>query len=197
MLVFLSGEREIRDVHAALEGIGLPRTEVLPLYARLSAAEQHRAFTPHRGRRIVLATNVAETSLTVPGIKYVIDTGVARISRYSVRTKVQRLPIEPISQASANQRKGRCGRTSDGICIRLYSEQDFLARPAFTDPEIVRTNLASVILQMMALKLGRITEFPFIDAPDNRNIQDGIRLLHELGAVHLASSSQYRLSKLG
>src|SRR5699024_8068351 len=182
MLVFLSGEREIRDVHAALEGIGLPRTEVLPLYARLSAAEQHRAFTPHTGRRIVLATNVAETSLTVPGIKYVIDPGTARISRYSYRTKVQRLPIERISQASANQRKGRCGRTSDGICIRLYSEADFESRQEFTDPEILRTNLASVILQMTSLGLGDIASFPFVEPPDRRQITAGNQLLTELGA---------------
>ena len=134
--------------------------EVLPLYARLSAAEQHRVFQPHTGRRVVLATNVAETSLTVPGIKYVVDPGTARISRYSHRTKVQRLPIEPVSQASANQRKGRCGRTSDGICIRLYSEDDFAARPEFTDPEILRTNLASVILQMTALRPGRHRRLP-------------------------------------
>ena len=143
---------------------------MLPLYARLSAAEQHRVFTAapaDRSRRVVLATNVAETSLTVPGIKYVIDPGTARISRYSQRTKVQRLPIEPISQASANQRKGRCGRTSDGICIRLYSEEDFERRPEFTDPEILRTNLASVILQMAALDLGDMAEFPFVDPPES------------------------------
>ena len=157
--------------------------EVLPLYARLSAAEQHRVFQPHRGRRVVLATNVAETSLTVPGIKYVIDAGTARISRYSLRTKVQRLPIEPVSQASANQRKGRCGRTSDGVCIRLYSEEDFASRPEFTDPEILRTNLASVILQMAALGLGEVGDFPFVDPPESRNVADGVRLLEELGAV--------------
>ncbi|MGL4465981.1 MAG: ATP-dependent RNA helicase HrpA, partial [Plesiomonas shigelloides] len=151
ILIFMNGEREIRDTADALEKRQLPHTEVLPLYARLSASEQNRVFQPAVGRRIVLATNVAETSLTVPGIKYVIDPGTARISRYSYRTKVQRLPIEPISQASANQRKGRCGRVSDGICIRLYSEQDFMSRPEFTDPEILRTNLASVILQMTSL----------------------------------------------
>ncbi|MDR2984871.1 MAG: ATP-dependent RNA helicase HrpA, partial [Nocardiopsaceae bacterium] len=162
ILVFLSGEREIRDTADALTGGDFGDLEVLPLYARLSAAEQHRVFQPHRGRRVVLATNVAETSLTVPGIKYVIDPGTARISRYSNRTKVQRLPIEPISQASANQRKGRCGRTSDGICIRLYSEADFGSRPEFTDPEILRTNLASVILQMASLDLGEVDRFPFI-----------------------------------
>ncbi|KUN10203.1 ATP-dependent RNA helicase HrpA [Streptomyces yokosukanensis] len=183
ILVFLSGEREIRDTADALEKKKYRFTEVLPLYARLSHAEQHRVFQPHTGRRIVLATNVAETSLTVPGIKYVIDPGFARISRYSHRTKVQRLPIEPVSQASANQRKGRCGRTSDGICIRLYSEDDFLARPEFTDAEILRTNLASVILQMTAAGLGDIEKFPFIDPPDHRNIRDGVQLLQELGAL--------------
>ncbi|UQA94541.1 ATP-dependent RNA helicase HrpA [Streptomyces halobius] len=183
ILVFLSGEREIRDTADALNKKQLPATEVLPLYARLSHAEQHRVFQRHTGRRIVLATNVAETSLTVPGIRYVIDPGMARISRYSFRTKVQRLPIEPVSQASANQRKGRCGRTSDGICIRLYSEDDFLARPEFTDAEILRTNLASVILQMTAAGLGDIEKFPFIDPPDRRNIKDGIDLLRELGAL--------------
>ncbi|GHB59193.1 ATP-dependent helicase [Streptomyces xanthochromogenes] len=183
VLVFLSGEREIRDTADALIKKNLRSTEVLPLYARLSHAEQHRVFQQHSGRRIVLATNVAETSLTVPGIKYVIDPGTARISRYSHRTKVQRLPIEPVSQASANQRKGRCGRTSDGICIRLYSEDDFLTRPEFTDAEILRTNLASVILQMTAAGLGDIEKFPFIDPPDHRNIRDGVQLLQELGAL--------------
>ncbi|MFD5627463.1 ATP-dependent RNA helicase HrpA [Streptomyces sp. NPDC127072] len=183
ILVFLSGEREIRDTADALTKRNYRFTEVLPLYARLSHAEQHRVFQPHTGRRIVLATNVAETSLTVPGIKYVIDPGTARISRYSHRTKVQRLPIEPVSQASANQRKGRCGRTSDGICVRLYSEDDFLARPEFTDAEILRTNLASVILQMTAAGLGDIEKFPFIDPPDHRNIRDGVQLLQELGAL--------------
>ena len=181
ILVFLSGEREIRDTADALAG--RDDLDVLPLYARLAAAEQHRVFQPHQRRRVVLATNVAETSLTVPGIKYVIDPGTARISRYSQRTKVQRLPIERISQASANQRKGRCGRTSDGICIRLYSEEDFGSRPEFTDPEILRTHLASVILQMAALDLGEVADFPFIDPPDSRNIADGVRLLEELGAV--------------
>ncbi|MFF4729901.1 ATP-dependent RNA helicase HrpA [Streptomyces mirabilis] len=183
ILVFLSGEREIRDTADALTKKNYRFTEVLPLYARLSHAEQHRVFQPHTGRRIVLATNVAETSLTVPGIKYVIDPGNARISRYSHRTKVQRLPIEPVSQASANQRKGRCGRTSDGICIRLYSEDDFNTRPEFTDAEILRTNLASVILQMTAAGLGDIEKFPFIDPPDHRNIRDGVQLLQELGAL--------------
>ncbi|MFD6416470.1 ATP-dependent RNA helicase HrpA [Streptomyces sp. NPDC060194] len=183
ILVFLSGEREIRDTADALNKRNLRHTEVLPLYARLSHAEQHRVFQAHSGRRIVLATNVAETSLTVPGIKYVIDPGTARISRYSHRTKVQRLPIEAVSQASANQRKGRCGRTSDGICIRLYSEDDFDSRPEFTDAEILRTNLASVILQMTAAGLGEIEKFPFIDPPDHRNIRDGVQLLQELGAL--------------
>jgi ATP-dependent helicase HrpA len=184
ILVFLSGEREIRDTADALaEQPDLAGLEVLPLYARLSAAEQHRAFQPHRRPRVVLATNIAETSLTVPGIRYVVDPGTARISRYSHRTKVQRLPIEPISRASADQRKGRCGRTSDGICIRLYREEDFASRPEFTDPEILRTNLASVILQTAALGLGEVADFPFMDPPDARNITDGVRLLEELGAV--------------
>ncbi|MFI5616226.1 ATP-dependent RNA helicase HrpA [Streptomyces sp. NPDC051567] len=203
VLVFLSGEREIRDTADALNKRNLRLTEVLPLYARLSHAEQHRVFqqTPHKqagGRRIVLATNVAETSLTVPGIKYVIDPGTARISRYSHRTKVQRLPIERISQASANQRKGRCGRTSDGICVRLYSEDDFLSRPEFTDAEILRTNLASVILQMTAAGLGEIEKFPFIDPPDHRNIRDGVQLLQELGALDPAEKDhQKRLTPMG
>src|SRR4051812_26901448 len=161
ILVFLAGEREIRDTQDALAERALPNTEIVPLYSRLSAAEQHKVFAPHTGRRIVLSTNVAETSLTVPGIRYVIDPGTARISRYSHRTKVQRLPIEPISQASARQRSGRCGRVAEGIAIRLYTEDDFLSRPEFTDPEILRTNLASVLLQMAALDLGDVAEFPF------------------------------------
>ncbi|MGW7611080.1 ATP-dependent RNA helicase HrpA [Streptomyces sp. NPDC054766] len=198
ILVFLSGEREIRDTADALVKKNYRFTEVLPLYARLSHAEQHRVFQPHTGRRIVLATNVAETSLTVPGIKYVIDPGTARISRYSHRTKVQRLPIEPVSQASANQRKGRCGRTSDGICVRLYSEDDFLARPEFTDAEILRTNLASVILQMTAAGLGDIEKFPFIDPPDHRNIRDGVQLLQELNALDPAEKdARKRLTPTG
>ncbi|MER5749574.1 ATP-dependent RNA helicase HrpA [Streptomyces sp. NPDC002088] len=198
ILVFLSGEREIRDTADALVKKNYRFTEVLPLYARLSHAEQHRVFQPHTGRRIVLATNVAETSLTVPGIKYVIDPGFARISRYSHRTKVQRLPIEAVSQASANQRKGRCGRTSDGICIRLYSEDDFLTRPEFTDAEILRTNLASVILQMTAAGLGDIEKFPFIDPPDHRNIRDGVQLLQELGALDPAQKDvRKRLTDTG
>jgi ATP-dependent helicase HrpA len=182
ILVFLSGEREIRDTADALEGLKLPQTEVLPLYARLSAAEQHKVFGRASGRRIILATNVAETSLTVPGIRYVVDAGTARISRYSQRTKVQRLPIEAISQASANQRSGRCGRLADGICIRLYSQEDYESRPEFTEPEIQRTSLASVILQMTSLGLGDIAAFPFVDAPDPRQVADGVRLLEELQA---------------
>lgn len=182
VLVFLPGEREIRDAAAALEK-KKRNLEIVPLYSRLSAAEQHRVFAPHSRRRVVLATNVAETSLTVPGITGVIDTGLARISRWSLRTKVQRLPIEPISQASARQRSGRCGRTEAGVAIRLYSEQDFEARPGFTDAEILRTNLASVILQMTALRLGEIAKFPFLDPPDQRAVRDGVALLGELGAL--------------
>ncbi|HET7328904.1 MAG TPA: ATP-dependent RNA helicase HrpA, partial [Nocardioidaceae bacterium] len=198
ILVFLSGEREIRDTADALDGLSLRDTEVLPLYARLSAADQHRVFRAHRDRRIVLATNVAETSLTVPGIRYVIDPGTARISRFSNRTKVQRLPIEPISQAAANQRSGRCGRTADGICIRLYSQEDFESRPEFTDPEILRTSLASVILQMAALGLGEMSRFPFVEPPDQRQIKDGEQLLHELGAIDLsASDPRRRLTQVG
>ncbi len=197
ILVFLSGEREIRDAADALaDQPGLSDLEVLPLYSRLPAAQQHRIFAPHQRRRVVLATNVAETSLTVPGIKYVIDPGTARISRYSRRTKVQRLPIEPVSRASADQRKGRCGRTSDGVCIRLYSEEDFAARPEFTDPEILRTSLASVILQMAALELGEVAAFPFLDPPDSRQVTDGVRLLAELGAVTSTRGST-RLTAVG
>jgi len=187
ILVFLSGEREIRDAAEALAGMAMPHTEILPLYARLSSAEQHRVFGQHTGRRVVLATNVAETSLTVPGIRYVVDAGTARISRYSQRTKVQRLPIEPISRASASQRAGRCGRVADGICIRLYSQEDLEARPEFTDPEILRTNLASVILQMTSLGLGDIARFPFLEPPDSRQITDGVRLLEELQAIDPAT----------
>jgi len=183
VLVFLSGEREIRDTADALAGLKLRDTEVVPLYARLSSAEQHRVFEPHSGRHVVLATNVAETSLTVPGIRYVVDPGTARISRYSARLKVQRLPIEAISQASANQRSGRCGRVADGIAIRLYPEENFAARPEFTEPEILRTNLASVILQMTALGLGDVEGFPFVEPPDARSIKDGVDLLRELGAL--------------
>ncbi|MGC7589388.1 ATP-dependent RNA helicase HrpA [Bisgaard Taxon 46] len=188
ILIFMNGEREIRDTAEALQKQDLKHTEILPLFARLSAQDQNKIFHPSGLNRIVLATNVAETSLTVPGIKYVIDPGTARISRYSYRTKVQRLPIEPISQASANQRKGRCGRVSEGICIRLYSEDDFNSRPEFTDPEILRTNLASVILQMTALGLDDIDAFPFVDAPDKRNIQDGIKLLEELEAFQFVKT---------
>ena len=185
VLVFLSGEREIRDTAEALRASAPEGTEVLPLYARLSAAEQHRVFTPRQGlRRVVLATNVAETSLTVPGIRFVVDPGTARISRYSQRTKVQRLPIEAISQASAQQRAGRCGRVEAGICVRLYAEDDFAGRPEFTDPEILRTNLASVILQMTSLGLGDVAAFPFVEPPETRSIRDGVQLLEELGAVH-------------
>ncbi|MDY7089462.1 MAG: ATP-dependent RNA helicase HrpA [Actinomycetota bacterium] len=192
ILVFLSGEREIRDTADALAKRNLRNTDIVPLYGRLSAAEQHKVFERHSQRRVVLATNVAETSLTVPGIRYVVDPGTARISRYSHRLKVQRLPIEPVSQASANQRKGRCGRVADGICIRLYSEEDFEGRPEFTEPEILRTNLASVILQMTNLGLGDLARFPFIDPPDRRNITDGIKLLEELGAL-----DQRKLTPLG
>ena len=181
LLVFCSGEREIRDTADALTSSGRlePGTEVLALYGRLSAADQHKVFQPHRGRRVVIATNVAETSITVPGVRFVIDPGTARISRYSRRTKVQRLPIEPISQASANQRSGRCGRLGPGIAVRLYDEADFDARPRFTDPEIRRTNLASVLLQMAALGLGDVESFPFVDPPDAAAVRDGIGLLEE------------------
>ena len=196
ILIFMNGEREIRDTAEQLNRRQYRDTEVLPLYARLSYGEQSKVFNSHTGRRIVLATNVAETSLTVPGIRYVIDPGTARISRYSYRTKVQRLPIEPISQASANQRQGRCGRVGPGICIRLYDEQDFINRPAFTDPEILRTNLASVILQMLAIGLGDIAAFPFIQPPDQRNIRDGFLLLEELQAVH-SKQGQLVLTDLG
>ena len=190
VLVFCSGEREIRDAADAVgdhlsarPAAGRDPVEIVPLYGRLSAGEQHRVFAAHSTRRVILATNVAETSLTVPGIRYVVDTGTARISRYSQRLKVQRLPIEPVSQASANQRAGRCGRTEDGICIRLYSEEDYLSRPRFTDPEILRTNLASVVLQMATLGLGEVASFGFVDPPDARAIRDGVQLLEELGAL--------------
>ena len=183
VLVFLTGEREIRETAEALRKHHPPETEILPLYARLSADEQMKVFKPHGRRRIVLATNVAETSLTVPGIRYVIDPGHARISRYNARNKVQRLPIEPISRASADQRKGRCGRVGPGVCVRLYSEEDFNTREEFTPPEILRTNLASVILQMKSLRLGEIQDFPFIEPPDYRQIKDGYQTLHELGAI--------------
>ncbi len=198
VLVFLSGEREIRDAAEAITALDLPGWEVLPLYARLSAADQQRVFQGHRGRRIVLATNVAETSITVPGIRYVIDVGNARISRYSARTKVQRLPIEEISQASANQRAGRCGRIGPGIAIRLYSEENFAARPEFTEPEILRTNLATVILQMAQAGLGDIESFPFVEAPPVSQINDGVRVLSELGAISPRKRRQHvRLTRTG
>src|SRR5262249_3697996 len=203
VLVFLPGEREIRDTADALADVKPDRgrtLEVVPLFSRLSAAEQHRVFSSHpqTTRRVVLATNVAETSLTVPGIRYVVDSGVARISRYSMKTKVQRLPIEAISQASAAQRSGRCGRVEAGIAIRLYSEEDFESRAEFTDPEILRTNLASVILQMTSLGLGDIARFPFVEPPDRRQVTAGVQLLEELGAVDLpASTDGRRLTTLG
>ena len=219
ILVFLPGERDIRDTEAALldhlkgrgrragddKGARPGDIEILPLYARLTAAEQHRVFEPHRLRRVVLATNVAETSLTVPGIRYVIDPGLARISRYSNKTKVQRLPIEPVSQASANQRAGRCGRVAEGVAIRLFSQADYLSRPRFTEPEILRTSLASVILQMASLGLGAVEDFPFLDAPDRRAVRDGVALLVEIGALAqdresadaAPASSQYRLTGIG
>lgn len=193
ILVFLSGEREIRETAIALRKANIAHLEILPLYARLSLAEQNKVFQNHKGRRIVLATNVAETSITVPGVRYVIDPGTARISRYSYKTKVQRLPIEAISQASANQRKGRCGRVSAGVCVRLYDEEDFNGRPEFTDAEIVRTNLAAVILQMLQLRIGDIRNFPFVDMPDSRLINDGYKLLEELEAI----DSKGLLSALG
>ena len=219
ILVFLPGERDIRDTEAALldhlkgrgrragddKGAHPGDIEILPLYARLTAAEQHRVFEPHRLRRVVLATNVAETSLTVPGIRYVIDPGLARISRYSNKTKVQRLPIEPVSQASANQRAGRCGRVAEGVAIRLFSQADYVSRPRFTEPEILRTSLASVILQMASLGLGAVEDFPFLDAPDRRAVRDGVALLVEIGALAqdretedaAPASSQYRLTGIG
>jgi len=198
VLVFCSGEREIRDATDALEQLDLRHTEIVPLYARLSVAEQNRVFSAHTGRRVVVATNVAETSLTVPGIRSVVDTGTARISRYSRRTKVQRLPIEPISQASADQRAGRCGRLGPGVCIRLYSEDDYRSRPEFTEPEIQRTNLAAVILQMTARDLGNVETFPFLDPPDARSIHDGLARLVELGATTGDRAGDgLRLTKLG
>jgi ATP-dependent RNA helicase HrpA len=190
ILVFLSGERETAE---RLRKHRLHLTEVLPLYARQSAEDQSQVFKAHGGRRVVLATNVAETSLTVPGIHYVIDPGYARISRYSHRSKVQRLPVEPVSQSSADQRKGRCGRVAAGVCIRLYEEEDFAARRPYTEPEILRTNLASVILQMKVLGFGEIEAFPFLDPPNSRLVSDGYRLLEELGAV----GADRRLTRLG
>ncbi len=184
ILIFMEGEGEIHETDRFLRKQTLPDTDILPLYARLSSARQNKIFAPHKRRHIVLATNIAETSLTIPGIRYVIDTGMARISRYSYRSKVQRLPIEKISMAAANQRKGRCGRTSEGICIRLYSEEDFLSRPEYTEPEILRTNLASVILQMKALNIGDVEKYPFINPPDKKFINDGMRLLREINALN-------------
>ncbi|HEX7839912.1 MAG TPA: ATP-dependent RNA helicase HrpA, partial [Kofleriaceae bacterium] len=183
MLVFLPGEREIREAMGEIEKRALPHTQVLPLYARLSVAEQQRVFQRLPQRRVVLATNVAETSLTIPGIVYVVDAGLARVNRYSVRTGVSQLLIEPISKASADQRKGRCGRTESGVCFRLYEEQDYEARPAHTDPEIKRTSLAGVILRMKALRLGDIERFPFLDPPQPRAIAEGYQVLEELGAI--------------
>ena len=198
VLVFLSGEREIHDTADALRDRKLGNTEVLPLYARLGSAEQHRIWQPHRGRRIVLATNVAETSITVPGVRYVVDAGTARMSRYSRRLKVQRLPIEEVSKASANQRAGRCGRVAAGVCIRLYSEENFEDRPDFTEPEILRTNLASVMLQMANIGLGDLARFPFVEAPDSRSIRDGELLLEELNAIAPGRRGEgVRLTKTG
>lgn len=198
ILCFFPSERDIRDAMEVLEAKKWRATHILPLFGRLSNQEQHRVFSPHSGRRIVLSTNIAETSLTVPGIHYVVDTGTARISRYSTRTKVQRLPIEPVSQASANQRSGRCGRIADGVAIRLYSEEDFASRPEFTDPEILRTNLASVILQMASLRLGDIARFPFVQPPEARHIRDGLHLLHELGAItQRHNEGQPKLTRIG
>lgn len=193
ILIFLAGERDIRDVEDALKRCRLGDTDIRPLYSRLGAAEQNAIFAPHTRRHIVLATNVAETSVTVPGVRFVIDSGWVRLSRYSTRTKVQRLPIEPIARASADQRMGRCGRVGPGVCIRLYSEEDYLSRPPFTDPEILRTSLAAVILRLAALDFGRIENFPFIDMPDGRQVSDGYRLLEELGAL----DSARRLTPLG
>lgn len=193
VLVFLSGEREIREAGKAIDDAMGGRVEIVPLYARLSTQEQQRVFATGKKRRIVLATNVAETSLTVPGIRYVVDSGLARISRYAPRSKVQRLPIEPVSQASANQRAGRCGRVGPGVCVRLYSESDFQTRPVFTEPEILRTNLAAVILQMKALRLGAVEDFPFLEKPNARLIADGYQTLLELGAV----DKELKLTPLG
>lgn len=197
ILVFLSGEKEIREAHKELRRHHPPHTEIIPLYSRLSNAEQNRVFKAHNGRRIILSTNVAETSLTVPGINYVIDTGLAKISRYSIRSKIQRLPVEKISQASAKQRSGRCGRISAGIAIRLYEEQDFLLRPEFTESEILRTNLAQVILQMLLLRLGKIEDFPFIEPPGQKQINDGLLLLEQLGAISNDAQNNRRLTPIG
>ncbi len=193
VLVFLPGEREIRDAAEALRKHHPPHVEILPLFARLSAAEQERVFKTSNARRIVLATNVAETSLTVPGIRYVVDAGTARVKRYSYRNKVEQLQIEPIAQSAANQRAGRCGRVAAGVCIRLYDEQDFLQRPPFAEPEILRSSLASVILRMKSLHLGDVEDFPFIEPPLGRAVVDGYQLLQELGAV----DEDKQLTKLG
>src|SRR5580692_10685525 len=193
ILVFLPGEKHIREAAQALQRAKLPHLEVMPLFARLTSQQQERIFEAHRTRRVILATNVAETSLTVPQVRHVIDSGLARISRYSVRSKVQRLPLEPVSKASANQRRGRCGREAPGICIRLYSEEDFLGREEFTAPEILRTHLASVLLQMAASHLGDAEAFPFPDPPDTRQINDGVRQLQELGAM----DERRRITQLG
>jgi hypothetical protein len=193
ILVFLPGEREIRDAQEDLRKHHPPHTEILPLFGRLSVAEQERVFASHPGRRIVLATNVAETSLTVPGIRYVVDAGQARVKRYSVRNKIEQLKIEKISRASANQRAGRCGRVAAGVCIRLYDEQDYLSRPAYTTPELLRSSLAGVILRMKALRLPDIADFPFLDAPEPKRIRDGKQLLVELGAL----DEHERLSEIG
>jgi ATP-dependent helicase HrpA len=197
ILVFLSGEKEIREAHKELKQQHYKETEIIPLYARLSQAEQSKIFKQHIGRRIILATNIAETSLTVPGIRYVIDTGFAKISRYSVHSKIQRLPVERISQASAQQRSGRCGRVSTGIAVRLYDEMDFQLRPEFTEPEILRTNLAQVILQMLVLKLGKIELFPFIEPPQQKQINDGLLLLRQLGAITTNVKGQLILTSIG
>ena len=197
ILVFLSGEKEIREAHKELRQHHYHDTEIIPLYARLSQAEQSRIFKAHNGRRIILSTNIAETSLTIPGIRYVIDTGLAKISRYSVHSKIQRLPVERISQASAAQRSGRCGRVSAGIAIRLYDEVDFQLRSEFTEPEILRTNLAQVILQMLILNLGKIELFPFIEAPQQKQINDGLLLLKQLGAIHNNAKEQLSLTAIG
>ena len=195
-LVFLPGEREIRDAAEVLRKHHPPGTEILPLYARLSAAEQDRVFRPGAARRIVLATNVAETSLTVPRIRYVVDTGVARVKRYSVCNKVEMLRVENISQAAARQRAGRCGRVADGVCIRLYAEDDHDRRPAYTDPELLRASLAAVILRAKSLGLGGIEDFPFLDPPTPRAVADGYALLAELGAVD-AANALTRVGKIG
>ena len=198
ILVFLPGEREIRDASEHLRGHFsqhpvMRQTEILPLFGRLSQEEQERVFQPGHAPRVVLATNVAETSLTVPGIRYVIDTGLARVKRYSYRNKVEQLGVEPISQSAANQRAGRCGRVAEGVCIRLFDEKDFLGRPRFTEPEILRSSLAGVILQMMALRLGEVSAFPFLESPKPKAVADGFQLLHELGAV----DEQHRLTSIG